>query len=166
LPARVYVGAFLSALLVGIGVNALVLQHSRHPAPLFAPAPPKAPAAATPSPAPAQTEAAPAPLSAAAPLAPPAPPARVLPSDTPRRAPDQIGDLLREETQTDESRLIIAAQTALAKLGYPVKPDGAVGASTQQALRDFERSHGLPVTIEISPHLVKQLASAARAAGR
>src|SRR5208337_1996410 len=41
LPPRFYIGAILSALLVGIGVNALVLQRERHPAPLFAPAPQK-----------------------------------------------------------------------------------------------------------------------------
>ena len=35
LPARVYVGAAFSALLAGIGVNALLLQRERHPAPFF-----------------------------------------------------------------------------------------------------------------------------------
>src|SRR5271165_169608 len=79
LPPRFYIGAILSALLVGIGVNALVLQRERHPAPLFAPAPPKiaapVPSAPTPPPAPA----------AIAREAPPAAP----------RAPDAIGELLR-----------------------------------------------------------------------
>ena len=39
---------------------------------------------------------------------------------------------------------MLAAQTALAKLGYPVKADGEEGSATQQAIRDFERAHGLP----------------------
>src|SRR5260370_4715315 len=42
LPARVYVGAVLTALLVAIAVNALLLQRGRHPAPLFGPQQPKA----------------------------------------------------------------------------------------------------------------------------
>jgi peptidoglycan hydrolase-like protein with peptidoglycan-binding domain len=62
--------------------------------------------------------------------------------------------------------LTLAAQTALAKLGYPVKPDGNQGVATQQALRDFERAHGLPPATEITERLVKQLAQAARGAGR
>src|SRR5271156_6577134 len=54
-PARLYLGAALASVLIGIGVNALILQRERHPAPLFSPAPPAdssaAPApAATPSP--------------------------------------------------------------------------------------------------------------------
>ena len=60
----------------------------------------------------------------------------------------------------------MAAQTALAKLGYPVKPDGNDGLATQQALRDFERIHGLPSSTEITPRLLKQLTQAARAGGR
>ena len=40
LPARLYAGAAFAALLAGIGVNALLLQRERRPAPLFAPAVP------------------------------------------------------------------------------------------------------------------------------
>jgi peptidoglycan hydrolase-like protein with peptidoglycan-binding domain len=62
--------------------------------------------------------------------------------------------------------LTVAAQTALVKLGYPVKPDGNEGAATEQALRDFERAHGLPPATEITERLVNKLTQAARAAGR
>ena len=48
---RYYLGAALFAALVGIGVNALLLQRERHPAPLFGYAAPKVPSAA-PAPAP------------------------------------------------------------------------------------------------------------------
>lgn len=172
LPPRLLIGAVLSALLAGIGVNALVLQRERHPAPLFASPPQKIaasapPAASTPSPPPAPAAVSPRePASAVA--APSPPPARTVASDSAvRRTPDAIGDLLRTEAPTvDASRLVTAAQTALAKLGYPVKADGARGAATDQALREFERAHGLPVTTEITPRLVKQLNSAARAAAR
>jgi peptidoglycan hydrolase-like protein with peptidoglycan-binding domain len=61
--------------------------------------------------------------------------------------------------------LTLAAQTALAKLGYSVKPDGKEGSATEQALREFERAHGLPPATEITERLVKQLTAAARTGG-
>jgi peptidoglycan hydrolase-like protein with peptidoglycan-binding domain len=79
---------------------------------------------------------------------------------------DPIAALLAGEAHGGGGeRLVLAAQTALAKLGYPVKPDGNAGAATQQALRDFERAHGLPPATEITERLVKQLTQAARAGG-
>jgi hypothetical protein len=167
LRPRTYIAAALSALLVGIGVNALVLQSHRHPAPLFAPSPPRV----TPPPAPANpVPAPPAALSAETSTPIPAPPPPPKPAGaaaaSPARAPDQIGNLLRSEVQTEDTHLVVAAQTALVKLGYAVKADGAEGAATQQALRDFERAHGLPLSTEITPRLVKQLNAAARNAAR
>jgi hypothetical protein len=161
-----YLGAGLAIGLVGIGVNALLFQHERRPAPLFgslvAPfSPPAQPPAAPPVPKPASAEreapAAPSPVAV--------PPAR--PAETAEGSPSNpITDLLRGESHVDGAHLILAAQTALAKLGYPVKPDGNDGLATQQAVRDFERAHGLPISTEISPRLVKQLTVAARAGGR
>jgi hypothetical protein len=168
-PVRVYLGAALSSVLIGIGVNALVLQRERHPAPFFRPAPlTDSSAASTPAaPLPPQLASADREPSAAA--ATPAPPP-VRPADavdgSPSRAADPITDLLRGEARADVARLTLAAQTALVRLGYPVKPDGNEGGTTQQALRDFERVHGLPLSTEITPRLVKQLVMAARAAGR
>ncbi|MBV8473071.1 MAG: hypothetical protein JO234_06600, partial [Hyphomicrobiales bacterium] len=55
-PLPGYAGAALTAVLTGIVVNALTLQHQRHPAPFFAPRPPAsvaAPATSAPPPAPA-----------------------------------------------------------------------------------------------------------------
>ena len=69
------------------------------------------------------------------------------------------------EPRGDAPHLVLAAQTALAKLGYSVKPDGKEGAATEQALRDFEHVHGLPPATEITERLVKQLTAAARAGG-
>ena len=160
-------GAALSLALVGIAVNALLLQRERHPAPLFGFSPPK-PVSAVPAPAPPlppkpvipENSAPPAQSSAAL------PPTR--PVDAAQSAPpasDPIAELLAGETRGDGSHLILAAQTALAKLGYPVKPDGKAGAVTEQALREFERTHGLPSGAEITERLVKQLTAAARAGG-
>jgi Putative peptidoglycan binding domain len=164
---RYYLGAALLAALVGIGVNALLLQRERHPAPLFGYAAPKLPFT-TPTPAPppfqkpASTEdnAPPAQSSATLPPARPAESAGSSPS-----ASDPIAELLAGEPHGDASRLTLAAQTALAKLGYPVKPDGKEGSATEQALREFERAHGLPPATEITERLVKQLTAAARAGG-
>jgi hypothetical protein len=164
---RYYLGAALFAALVGIGVNALLLQRERHPAPLFGYAAPKlasaAPAPAPPPPQkPVSTEdiAPPAQSSATLPPARPAESAGSLSS-----ASDPIAELLAGEPHGDATRLTLAAQTALAKLGYPVKPDGKEGSATEQALREFERAHGLPPGTEITERLVKQLTAAARAGG-
>ena len=174
--ARLYLGAALAVVLIGIGVNALVLQRERHPAPLFGP-PPSPSSSPAPGPAaPLPPQAASADRDSSAPETSPAtslatqpatPPAR--PTDTveatPSRASDPITDLLRGEARGDATRLVAAAQTQLVKLGYPVKPDGNEDAATQQALRDFERAHGLPLSTEITRRLVKQLTQAARAGG-
>jgi hypothetical protein len=75
-------------------------------------------------------------------------------------APDQIGAFLRDKPN-DGSRLVLTAQIALAKLGYPVKSDGLEDGATRRALRHFERTHGLAPTTEISLELVKRLTAAA-----
>jgi hypothetical protein len=75
--------------------------------------------------------------------------------------PDQIGALLRDKPVDGGSHLVRAAQIALAKLGYAVKPDGAEDGATRRALRHFERAHGLAPTTKINPELVKQLTAAA-----
>jgi hypothetical protein len=75
--------------------------------------------------------------------------------------PDQIGALLRDKPVDSRSHLVRAAQIALAKLGYGVKPDGAEDGATRRALRHVERAHGLAPTTKISPELVKQLTAAA-----
>jgi hypothetical protein len=164
---RYYFGAALFAALIGIGVNALLLQRERHPAPLFGYAAPKLPSA-PPAPAPpppqkpasAEDNAPPAQSSA---TLPPARPAESAGSSS--SASDPIAELLAGEPHGDATRLTQAAQIALAKLGYPVKPDGKEGSATEQALREFERAHGLPPGTEITERLVKQLNAAARAGG-
>ena len=94
-----------------------------------------------------------------------APPALESGRRTAAVAPDQIGALLRGKSVDDNSRLVRAAQIALLKLGYAVKPDGAEDGATRRALRHFERAHGLARTTEISAELVKQLTAAARPKG-
>ena len=165
---RYYLGAALLAALVGIAVNALLLQRERHPAPLFGYAAPKSLSAA-PNPAPAPAPPAPQkPVSAegAAPAADSSaalPPARPAEAGKSAATADPIGELLAGEPHGETPHLVLTAQTALAKLGYPVKADGKEGAATEQALRDFEHAHGLAPATEITERLVKQLTAAARA---
>ncbi len=183
-------GAALAALVAGIGGNALLMQAGRHPAPLFAPATqnsaaqtsaaavdpvaPHAPPVANPAPNPAQATAprpsAPATTASIGPAAevvrPVSTPAPAAPDRLEKRptahASDAIGALLHGKPVDDGSHLVRAAQVALAKLGYPVKPGGAEDGATRRALRHFQHAHGLPETAEISPELVKQLNAASR----
>jgi hypothetical protein len=204
-PGRVYIGAGVAALGVGIGANALLLQIGRHPAPLLAAVAhnPLPASANTAAPAgtvePVASHVSPTPISEYSTASAAAPPAagesRATQASAPditssigpaaqdkqhqssapsvpeseRRpaalAPDQIGSFLRGKSVDDGSRLLRAAQIALAKLGYAVKPDGAEDVATRRALRHFERAHGLAPTTEISSELVKQLTAAARSGG-
>ena len=161
--------------MTGIIINALLLQKSHRLAagePAAAQsAPIKAPALTPPpAPPPAATTAESAPPAAA-----PAPPAR--PADLgalieetalPPHNGDPIRDLLRSDSGGKDSaetkHLVLAAQNALIKLGFSVKADGVDGATTRQAIQQFERTHGFIPLGEITPKLVKQLTAAANTA--
>ena len=164
-PARGYAAAALTAALVGIVVNALALQHARHPAPFFAHAPAVAAVPApTPPQAPAQVS---APAAAETPAA-PTPPTR--PAQFGAAAAsggdDAIADVLRADQQQEAQKRLAAVQAALLRLGYVLKADGEPSAATSTALRDFERAHGLPPSNDVTPRLLKALAAAASVAGR
>jgi hypothetical protein len=166
-PARTIAGATLAAVLTGIVVNALLMQKEHRTAPFFAapkpatavvepparPASVPAPAIAESAPVVAQPPSRPAGLGAAGDAV-PIPPAR---------SGDPIRDLLRGGDK-DASHLTMAAQAALIKLGFALKADGVEGASTEQAIQQFEHTHGLAASSEITPKLVKQLGAAANAA--
>jgi len=163
LPARArgWAVVALAAMMAGIIVNAVTLQHARHPSPFFTVSPPMAPLAAKNSPEPASS------LSEPSPTAPPAPPPRPAGLGAanesvplPRTA-DPIADIIRAGGNKDSQRLIATAHNALVKLGYPIKTGGAPGADTAAALRDFEKARGLPISTEVTPRLVKLLNAAA-----
>lgn len=163
-PARTIAGAVLAAVLTGIVINALLMQKERRSTPFFA-APKPATAVVEPParPAPAIVESAPVVVQ------PPARPVDLGAASDPVPAPaprsgDPIRDLLRSDGTKDGAHLTIAAQSALIKLGFAIKADGVVGASTEQAIQQFEHAHGLASSSEITPRLVKQLSAAANAA--
>jgi hypothetical protein len=162
---RGFAGAALLAMMIGIVVNAVALQHGRR---VDLPADPGVTAYVKPqaalAPAPASTIAAAA--SARSAEAAPAPPTRPAPTTVAlARAPktvDPIADLLRSSSG-ENRRLVSAAQGALAKLGFAVKATGAVDANTRSAIVEFDKSRHLPVSTEITPKLVKTLTAATSA---
>jgi hypothetical protein len=183
-----YAAVGLSAsLVVGIMINALALQHSRHPAPLFGKAiplgasasvaavtPPAVPA--TPKPAEqvrAEPDPAPAPLTMPAPVQRPHHAAADNATSPSKPKPDDaIAKLLKVSTMSATSdrtptkiqekenpKTIMAAQHALMKLGFVVKPNGTFGPATKAALESFERDQHLPVKGEMSRKILKQLST-------
>jgi hypothetical protein len=169
-------GALAVAAICGILVNALTLQKTRHPAPLFGRTVP-APRVKEPS----IAETARAPAQRSAPKAAPANPAADKPVErAPHPAPpaapgeageqrqhDPISQLLKTpahepaaKTSAEPSKAVMAAQRALIKLGYVLKADGVAGAATRQAIERYERDHKLAVRGELTPALMRQLSAA------
>lgn len=182
-PGRTIVGAAGTALSVAIAVNAMLMQGGPHPAPFFrppvevlrpAPLPPARPndligREITQLGDGSQANAA-RPVRPGAPLVPgaavqPASPGTTTPTPLPR---DPIADVLKgqpgggaEVARTEPVRAVTNAQRALNKLNYgPVKADGLLGAGTKQAIERFERDHRLPVTGELAPRTLRELATA------
>jgi hypothetical protein len=178
-PNRI-AGALLVGLAAAITINALELQTSRHPAPLFGRT-----TVLPPLQTPTETVAAPPPEAAprveARPLATPAAsdplgqfirrdeaPAEALTpahkSDAPLPAarPDPISQILRETAVApaapqQPSRTILAAQRALVKLGFVLEADGIEGEATRKAILQFEHDHHLPPRGVLTPKLIHAL---------
>jgi Putative peptidoglycan binding domain len=176
---RILATGFFVATATAILLNALVWQRTRHPAPLFLRAAPAAPAKeptiarliAVP---PAQPQPAVTPIQAhdkpveKPPLEMPAGghPRQTRVNSPPPR--DEIIQLLkvppaRPNTEAAapaaHRKSVLAAQRALVKLGFVLNPDGVAGAATRQAIRRYERDHGLPVHGEVTPALSRQLSA-------
>ena len=174
-PARTVLGAAFSAVLVGIAINALFFQTARHPAPLFgAPATPdvkRISGAPVPVPVarPAETAQA-APVGAPQNIQPVPQKAAARDVEPAAAKPqgDQIAALVRGNgivpaADGDKSK-VSSAQRALIKLGYNVKADGHMGATTRQAIERFERDRNLPITGELGAKTVRELAAQSRIA--
>src|ERR1700730_11559045 len=177
LPARFFVATAAAILL-----NALVWQRTRHPAPLFARAAPVAPAK---EPTIGGMSAVPAsrPQPAVTPAQPRDKPADKPPLETPAGEPprptrissspphDVISQFLKAAPASParptteaaaaaaRSKLVLAAQRALVKLGFVLNPDGVAGATTRQAIERYERDHGLPVRGDLSRAIIRQLSA-------
>ena len=163
-PIRVLGVACLAIAFFSFTINALFFQKGQHPAPLFAPKAETAPSAAP----------LPVPVAPQTVALPPERPADLAPRKDASSAQaaiqsrDAIRDLLRggavppaADAKAEQTRSIAAVQRALNRLGYgPMKADGIYGAGTKLAIERFERDRKLPVTGEITPRVLKELAAA------
>jgi hypothetical protein len=90
-----------------------------------------------------------------------------LKSNSDEPATDTLGQFLKHDaagTSPDAAtgdKTVLAVQRALARLGYAVKPNGVLGQTTRQALEHFQKDHHLPVSDRLTPHLLRELATAA-----
>ncbi|KAA2236263.1 peptidoglycan-binding domain-containing protein [Salinarimonas soli] len=185
-PASVVGTLLVAGAGLAIGLNALVLQTARHPAPLFsergqahAPAPARrVEVAQRPEAQPRAEAPAPAPLPPARPAtaysAAPVPVAAPVPPSRTAGKGDAIGDLLRGGDATgavprnaaaagsaDPQRLVAGAQRALVRLGYgPLGTDGVMGPATRGAIERFERDRRLSPTGDLNPRTVRELTAA------
>lgn len=164
-PGRSLAVIVFAAVTAAILVNALMMQSRRHPSPMFKPvarekvAPPVTRSA----------DAKPQAQRDAVVLPPSRPLERAVQGDArpvqgQRPAADLIADMICNagaEQRVEPSRQVMAAQRALAKLNYGVKPDGIMGAGTRSAIERFERDRNLPVSGELSPRVAKALSAAA-----
>jgi hypothetical protein len=169
-PVETAAGAVFTALMTGVLINAVALQNTRHPSPLFSPAATGVVATSAPVEAPK-----PLPRPASAGLAPPAPAPAVTiaahpvvtPHETPdpaeAKAADAIGQMLRSGASASvpapDARRVLAAQKGLVKLGFVLRPDGVVGATTRQAIEKYERERGQPPRGELTPKLMREIAA-------
>ena len=167
-PLKTAVASVLMLAMAGIVGNAVLFQKGRHPAPLFGtaqhPAATSETAAEVPLPAARPEEPA-----ASLPLPPAAVQARSAEAEPARAAApvskDGITQLLEggkphasapaEPKVADAT--VSGAQRALEKLGYDVKPDGHLGATTHQAIAKFQRDRHQPADGALSPKLLHQL---------
>jgi hypothetical protein len=169
-PGSLLGGLVLTASSLAIVVNALSLQQSRHPSPMFSRAERATPPARPVDPAPIAL--APTPPSRPLPVAPPAAASAAAPPQPPARsqARDPIGDMIKASETTGssgsartgdgEQRLVTSAQRALLKLGYgPLKADGMLGQGTRQAIERFERDRRLPVTGDLGQRTARALSA-------
>ena len=160
-----------AAVVVGILVNALLMQKGHHPAPLFgkglalastavAQVPP-APASSTANmTSPFAAAEVPAPIEAAITARAPAPRAA-----TDAASGDPIARLLDGSAPTSPTekgfgaRTVLGVQKALMRLGFAVKANGTFGPTTKKAIEAFEKDRHLPVKGELSRKIVKVLAA-------
>ncbi len=76
------------------------------------------------------------------------------------RPPGNVGERVPQEMRSQEMRPVLAAQRALVRIGHGVKADGVFGEETRAAIERFERERRIPVTRDLSPRTLRELAAA------
>jgi hypothetical protein len=81
------------------------------------------------------------------------------------KSKDVIGALLKTNNAAaagaaePSSATVAAAQQALVRLGFVLRADGVLGASTRQAIELFQRDHRMEVDGDLSPRVTRQLSA-------
>jgi hypothetical protein len=164
---RDMIAIFLAVIAAGtIFVNALYRQPGPHPAPIFAIKPrPVASEPAVPRARPeviSQKIEAPAPQKMDVAARSRVEPAKVETTPMPKPKPDAIAGLIggQPAAAAVPASKVVLVQRALNDFGYgPVKSSGNVGPDTTAAIQKFERERKLPVTGQISPRFLRELAA-------
>lgn len=148
------IGIFVLVIAAGsILINALYRQPGPHPAPIFSIKPRPVASEPTGGVVPALSRTRPDSIAAAKPEAAAHMPVKTE-AATPRPRPDPIAELIAP------AQRVTAVQRALNDYGYgPLKVTGSFGAETVSAIQKFERDRKLPVTGQISPRLLRELAA-------
>jgi hypothetical protein len=165
-PGRLAGGLLFAATAAFISINALTMQSTPHPAPLFGKAERDAVARQN-APVAQRVPTQPAVPRTIEDIIPPLPPSR-RPGETASTSSDPIADLLRSGTNPSPAApvatapepdfRIMSAQRALVKLGYgPLTDDGLFGPMTRSAIERFEREQGLEVTGTLGPQTARVL---------
>jgi len=164
---RDMIAIFLAVIAAGsIFVNALYRQPGPHPAPIFAIKPrPVASEPAVPRARPeliSQKADAPPAQKMEVAARPRIEPVKVETTPIPKPKPDAIASLIggQPAAAAMPASKVVLVQRALNDFGYgPVKSSGNVGPDTNAAIQKFERERKLPVTGQISPRFLRELAT-------
>jgi hypothetical protein len=155
-PKDLFAGSLAFAAVGAIVANAMFMQAGHHPSPMFGSGSAMSlvlpQANPLPKPRPVEADAAEV-KSAVSPHPTSAHGARPA-AQTPSTAKDPVADLI------NSTRRIAAVQRLLTDYGYgQLKPTGTVGTDTQAAIRKFEQARKMPVTGQMSDHLIHELAA-------
>ncbi|MFV0281130.1 MAG: peptidoglycan-binding protein [Rhodoblastus sp.] len=78
------------------------------------------------------------------------------------RRPDPIASLIDKQAapsaRAPQASEVIAAQRALQRLGFVIRPNGVFDATTRQAIAQFERERNMPARGELTPAIRRELA--------
>lgn len=90
---------------------------------------------------------------------------RSAPARAETRRNDAIAGLIEKsgassarQAREPESSDVLAAQRALQRLGFVIRPSGVFDATTRQAIAQFERDHKMPARGELTPTVKRELA--------
>jgi len=155
-PKDLFAGALAFAAIGAIVANAMFMQAGHHPSPMFGSSTvmPSALPQANPLPKPRPVEADTAEVKSAATPHSAATHGMRPTAQTPTVANDPLANLI------NSTRRVAAVQRLLTEYGYgQLKPTGTAGTDTQAAIRKFEQARRMPVTGQMSDHLVRELAA-------